>query len=326
MAESPAEHRPPKRTRTEDANAGPISRSKKIWFDDGNLIVQAEQTQFRVHKGVLAKHSIFFRDLKDVPQPDTTDALVDGCPVVVLQDEAEAVEYMLVVIYDTAYAGRFRTLKELSWALQMGHKYLIPALFNNAAERLQVYFPCTLKNWPSAVDQLELREDEDRFDCIIYELYNIVKRVGLHRSLPALCFHYTDLRTLEDIARPKDSKGRMALEAEDRITLLLGRARILHAQMDYSLQWLRSSWDNPQCSTRKVCRQARCDELEKCLKYGSIVLEEWSTFSGVRKLCSSCEEKSKAVHDDGRRRFWDDLPAFFDLRPWNELTDFKMGD
>ena len=108
MAERSADSRPGKRARTVDANPALIKRSEKIWFDDGNLVVQAEQTQFRVHKGVLAKHSIFFRDLKDVPQPDTTDASVDGCPVVVLQDEAEAVEYMLVVIYDTYVSSSYR--------------------------------------------------------------------------------------------------------------------------------------------------------------------------------------------------------------------------
>ncbi|KAL1677260.1 hypothetical protein EV122DRAFT_291298 [Schizophyllum commune] len=290
MAERSADSRPGKRARTEDANPGPIKRSEKIWFDDGNLVVQAEQTQFRVHKGVLAKHSIFFRDLKDVPQPDTADTSVDGCPVVVLQDEAEAVEYMLVVIYDTAYAGRFRTLKELSWALQMGHKYLVPALFNNAAERLQVYFPCALKDWHSGVDELELHEYEAYYDCVIFEFYDVVKRVGLHRSLPALCFHYTDLCTL--VSFSARYCGRMALKAEDRITLLMGRARILRAQTDYSLQWLGSSWNNPQCQTRKACRQAR------------FVLEGWETFSCVSKLCLSCQDKCKEAHDEGRRRFW----------------------
>ena len=78
----------------------------------------------------------------------------------------------------------------------MGHKYLVPALFNDAAERLQVYFPCALKDWHSALDELELHEDEDDFDCVSFELYDVVKRVGLHRSLPALCFYYIDLCTL----------------------------------------------------------------------------------------------------------------------------------
>ena len=131
----------------------------------------------------------------------------------------------------------------------------------------------------------------------------------------------------EEIARPKDLKGRIAIEAEDRITLLMGRAKILRAQMGYSLQWLRSSWNNPQCQTLEACRQARYNERERSLaKYDTIVLEGWNTFSCVPKLCLSCQDKCKEAHNEGMRRFWDDLPAFFDLKPWSELTDFFMGD
>ncbi|KAJ7039025.1 hypothetical protein C8F04DRAFT_1086858 [Mycena alexandri] len=58
--------RPPtKRQRTEDA---PVNRSE-IWHNDGSVVLQAENTQFRVHQSVLAMHSQFFRGIQGLPQP-----------------------------------------------------------------------------------------------------------------------------------------------------------------------------------------------------------------------------------------------------------------
>ncbi|KAJ7167231.1 hypothetical protein C8R43DRAFT_984555 [Mycena crocata] len=55
-------------------------RSTDVWFDDGTVILQAEQTLFRVYRGVLAAQSTIFRDMFSISQPDahcrkhTTDA------------------------------------------------------------------------------------------------------------------------------------------------------------------------------------------------------------------------------------------------------------
>ncbi|KAL1691990.1 hypothetical protein GGG16DRAFT_124376 [Schizophyllum commune] len=324
MAERSADSRPGKRARTEDANPGSIKRSEKIWFDDGNLVVQAEQTQFRVHKSVLAKHSLFFRDLKDLPQPDTPEASVDGCPVVELQDEALAVSFMLFVIYDTAYAERYDQLEELLLALRMGHKYLVPALFNDAAERLRVYFPTTLEEWDSEDIAIWDRAAEEGFHSTMLELYNVVKRVGHDRSLPVLCLSLLLIYELDSLAAS-------VLDAEDRVMLLLARAKILGTQQTYSLRWMRSDWLNPQCQAPEECAKARCfaraehlAQIQPAL-FSYYVLDGWGTFSAYTPyLCPPCQEKSESVHNKGRRKFWEDLPSFFGLAPWNELKDFTI--
>ncbi|KAL1718716.1 hypothetical protein EV715DRAFT_200573 [Schizophyllum commune] len=333
MAERSAESRPGKRARTEDANPGPIKRSEKIWFDDGNLVVQAEQTQFRVHKSVLAKHSLFFRDLKDLPQPDTPEASVDGCPVVELQDEALAVSFMLFVIYDTAYAEHYGRLKELLLALRMGHKYLVPALFNDAAERLRVYFPTTLEEWDSEDFAIWAHAGEEGFHSTMLELYNVVKRVGHDRSLPMLCLFLLMTFGLVSIPTSPKHSGRLALDAEDRVMLLLGRAKILGTQQTYSLRWMRSDWVNPQCQARKECAKARVSGCVAHLApaepqlalFNSFVLHGWGDFSlYTQRMCPSCQEKSESVHNKGRRKFWEDLPSFFGLSPWGELKNFTI--
>lgn len=65
-----------------------ISRSADFWFDDGNLVLQVETTQFRIHRGLICANSFVFRDMHTLSQPEDGNS-VDGCPVVQLQGDTE---------------------------------------------------------------------------------------------------------------------------------------------------------------------------------------------------------------------------------------------
>lgn len=96
---------PAKRKRAEDPRKdstletpGVPARSS-LWYFDGNIVLQAEGTQWKVYKGVLARSSPIFQDMFSLPQPPSMDTeMVDGCPVVQLSDSAEEVEYVLQAI------------------------------------------------------------------------------------------------------------------------------------------------------------------------------------------------------------------------------------
>jgi hypothetical protein len=85
---------PAKRQRTEDE---PITRSQ-IWNSDGSVVLQAANTQFRVHWSVLARNSSVFRDMQGVPQPADQPG-VEGCPIVELSDDTDDVGYLLMALY-----------------------------------------------------------------------------------------------------------------------------------------------------------------------------------------------------------------------------------
>lgn len=81
-----------------EGESTPAIRSEEVWFDDGNLVIQAENTQFKIHRGILAKHSPVFADLFKVPHP-ADEPTVDGCPVVELHDCADDLKHMLLALY-----------------------------------------------------------------------------------------------------------------------------------------------------------------------------------------------------------------------------------
>lgn len=71
-----------------------------VWYDDGNVVLQAQNAQFKIHKSILVHSSAVFRDMLSLPQPPLEDTyVVDGCPVVHLSDSAEEVRYILQAIF-----------------------------------------------------------------------------------------------------------------------------------------------------------------------------------------------------------------------------------
>lgn len=71
-------------------------KRSSVWFEDGNVVLQAENTQFRVYRGILCASSSIFKDMFSIPQPPLSkERLVEGCPVVYLPDSAIDVQYVL---------------------------------------------------------------------------------------------------------------------------------------------------------------------------------------------------------------------------------------
>ena len=72
-----------------------VEKDPRFWFDDGNVILAAQRTAFRVHKSIISQHSVVFRDIFTSPLP-----LYDGCPVVRVTDTGFDLRELLRVVYD----------------------------------------------------------------------------------------------------------------------------------------------------------------------------------------------------------------------------------
>lgn len=76
----------------------PTTHSPQFWFDDGNIILQSENVQFRIHRSVLSMHSNVMKDCFSYPQPSDGPA-VKGCPVVHVSDSAQDIENLCSLLY-----------------------------------------------------------------------------------------------------------------------------------------------------------------------------------------------------------------------------------
>lgn len=71
------------------------------WFEDGNLILQADgNVSFRIHRGVLARQSEVFKDMLALPRPSALTPNGDECETVRMYDMPVELSNLLVAIYD----------------------------------------------------------------------------------------------------------------------------------------------------------------------------------------------------------------------------------
>ena len=95
--------RPPVERKEDDGetNLNPqvtVIRSSKFWFEDGNVVLQAEHTQFRLHRSVLSMHCPIFQDMFACSLPENGPT-VDGCPLIDLSETLEDVKNFVKILY-----------------------------------------------------------------------------------------------------------------------------------------------------------------------------------------------------------------------------------
>ena len=72
-------------------------RDHEIWYNDGNVVILAEDIAFRVYQGILSSVSPLFADLFSLPQPDGLE-MIDGCPVVHMSDSPTDLRHFLSIV------------------------------------------------------------------------------------------------------------------------------------------------------------------------------------------------------------------------------------
>ncbi|KAJ7502966.1 hypothetical protein B0H11DRAFT_1987207 [Mycena galericulata] len=309
---------PAKRQRTENA---PITRSE-IWHDDGSIVLQAENTQFRVHWGVLSLNSSFFRDMKGLPQPPDQPN-VDGCPIVELSDTEEDVQYLLKALYSPT----FMTQKALPFPavaalIRLGRKYDFRELLESAVERITLENPTTLEEYgaltPVGVEYRATRIVH--YSGLLTDILTVARENNILSALP--CAYY---RLLMKYPRAEILDGlHGTLASIDARKCVLGREKLAQAQWQTgnTLEWLKlDSVEYVRCASPQRCGSYRSKRRDSFLTRGFIApfdLPPPTTHGG---LCEMCWQHIKESMIAGRKKMWDELPGFLDLPAWSELKN-----
>ncbi|PPR01139.1 hypothetical protein CVT26_016040 [Gymnopilus dilepis] len=129
----------------------------KPWFEDGNIVLltQEDPTAFRVHRGVLSRHSEVFNDMFGLPQaavPDTE--LFEGCQVVWMYDRPLDLSNLVKVIYDGHDFANdsAEAFFKLCGVLRLATKYFIGQTRRQAIQSLLKVWPSTLKGHDEMVE------------------------------------------------------------------------------------------------------------------------------------------------------------------------------
>ncbi|KAJ6593488.1 hypothetical protein B0H19DRAFT_919873 [Mycena capillaripes] len=314
---------PAKRPRTEDA----ITRSD-IWYNDGSVILQAENTQFRVHWSVLALHSSFFREMQGLPQPADQPS-IDGCPIVELQDAIVDVEHLLKVLYHpTLLLQKALPFPVVAALIRLGRKYDFHDLFDTAVERLKFENPTTLKEYDALLVPGTSHYKPTRilhYPGVLFDMLTVARENNIRSVLPCAyyraCSDFSQKCFFDGLRRGDATSASLA--PLDQRRCVVGSESLIKVQghPGYTFGWL-CSWDDENCTDFLKCARVHT----KALRQYHASLSVWALTPstpghGHGQLCASCQQQRQELFVAGREKVWEELPGFFELPPWSELTN-----
>ncbi|KAF7297747.1 BTB domain-containing protein [Mycena kentingensis (nom. inval.)] len=326
--------RPPKRPREEQEHRpeSPILRSPDYWFEDGSIVLQAQSTQFRVAKTMLAIHSAIFRDMLALPNP-LNEPRVEGCPVVVLPDDRAADwKYLLDAMYSKVWLwdpeDEYPTLSQLAGVLRLSRKYDMPTFTQRAVSRLKTAFPSTL----SKFDELTKTNGRIQFPGNLthfqfrVEIVNLAREMGLFSVLPSAFYELAIASSEEGVGLLSDDLFK--LHPADQVTCLRGRVRLVASLRDGPGKWMDPRNKLVPCAS--CTTSAGCSDAIETHPYSKLVLQAAEPallldgYPRKIKLCRACEITTKGIHKSAREKIWERLPSYFELPPWEELLRMDL--
>ncbi|KAF6741453.1 hypothetical protein DFP72DRAFT_944073 [Ephemerocybe angulata] len=318
---------------TADGDQIAVTRSD-IWFDDGSLVIQAENTQFKVHKGVLTRHSSVFADVFAMPHPEG-EPTIEGCPVLQLQDSAEDINNFLLALYDRcSHTKDAIPLAVIAAMIRMGKKYDVPTLRDEGFARLNWEFPNTLESWDiQEADESYTRITDNsspRNHSVLFGTVELAHQCDIKTVLPTAyynCCH--DLDGLLYGYELDDGTRSKPLSHDIQRICVMGREKLLDAQGEAYAEWVDCVGGTMAgCVTPQSCKAIGANLQYDLWRPKPIVrgLDRWSEFSAdmeLSGLCGPCTEYGKQWYKVGREGIWRVLPSFFGLPPWDELKNFE---
>ncbi|KAF7323497.1 ABC transporter protein [Mycena chlorophos] len=321
------------------------TRSSDLWFSDGNIVLQAGNTQFKVFQGILAVRSPIFRDMLAMPQAADVE-LVEGCPLVHMPDEeADAVAFLNAIYHPSSFPSypNPTTLDTILGCLSLAHKYEVDDLRRRALVHLSSGFPSSLK-W---LDTISTTKSEEmpfpwrrtwdpamkNSSVALLRLIRVANVVGAVWILPITFLQLSatsDPLTILDDLTAVDVLGPLR---EFRIRF---NSMLLAADQRTTIAF-SDPVDVAGCTNPPGCRRARLlsiNELQtrmgvprvarvaplRLMGHAQSILER-KVNSG--DLCSPCGEALRVAQRERFESFWNSLPGLWNLPTWPELEVMK---
>ncbi|KAJ7456117.1 hypothetical protein FB451DRAFT_1512487 [Mycena latifolia] len=308
-----------------------LTRAEGLWFEDCGLIIQAQDTLFRVSRDFLAARSPVFGDMLSLPPPNDAE-MMEGCPFVHLPDSAADITAFLKALLYSEFFEPFpapTSFEIIASVLRMSHKYEIDVLRKRALIHLSSIHPTTLGEWESTY-----YESWPWFPDSDYKFLDVVllaRQTSASWILPTafyrICAHVGEDSIINGYSslelRPVD---KLACMAAIRYLETTGAKKILDFLVK-PLQTRECSSLNPElCSGSRVKTRFAAENWRDYDLGGPALLpldlwevDDWSRLT----VCDACLSAMKGAHAAAKEALWDKLPELFNLPNWAELERMK---
>ncbi|KAJ4481977.1 hypothetical protein J3R30DRAFT_3656143 [Lentinula aciculospora] len=345
------------------------------WFEDGNIIlVPREETGsckpsekppvgFRVHRGVLSRHSEILRDMFEFPQPDAISdsddgaSRYEGCQVIVMHDIPIELSNLVKALYDgvTFHNRSADDFFDLVGILRLSTKYFITHLRTQAIKYLTQTWCYDLKGHDTMLDlairtpQLSYSLDPDTPSIKLSYPYihpihvlNLARSTNVRIVVPS-ALYFLSLYPLADLLRadhPKlqvshPSKPSSSLQPSDLVNYTLMFQRRIDGILEFINTVVGQRVSSSACTngTGRACTR-NFQRLSTRLATAWVVRTGPFNFIGqamtqvsqdTESFCAACRERFARDVGAYRERFWEELPGVCGLPPWNVMREEELS-
>lgn len=314
------------------------------WFEDGNVVLHAEnhEAAFKVHRGLLSRHSEIFQSMFDIPQPPTHDG-AEYCPVVQMYDSAWDLSNLIRALYDGV---KFRTrgygdFLYVASILRMATKYFVGNLRREAIKHLLTVWPNDLQGHDTMIEQaLKAPNAENMTYPYVHPLHvlNLARETNARVILPSVMYYLTlyPLKSILAGDHPKltqygDHPGKPSsqLSATD-----LTQYTLMHQwRIDALVRFIKMFQGRPCCTANNMrgCEKSfwkLSGRLGRAWiqRTGPIhyILQGLDEVEREVNICPACRQSISVDFRTLRQELWDELPSVLELPPWISLMEYDL--
>ncbi|KAJ7184445.1 hypothetical protein C8R46DRAFT_1064092 [Mycena filopes] len=302
-----------------------------LWFEDGNVVIQAEDYQFCLFKSFLTTRSPIFNDTFSIPQPEDAER-INGCPVLRIHDSATDAAHFFKAIFDSETflpPPAATSFEKVAAILRLSTKYDVAYLRRRALAHLSSGYPTTLAEWRS--DDPNSGATFPVLPSDALATINLAREAACPWVLPTALYDYCKFTGPGEIFGGTLQDGvLLALCAADKQLCLEAREAQREASKDLEAAFLAAPLPE-DCGAGDGggadggCLGSRLVWLRYLnkLRQDGFWLdpteewEHWDVFGG--HVCTPCLRACERKYEDTREAVWLSIPAMFKLPGWPEL-------
>lgn len=303
------------------------TRDPELWFDDGNLVIQVTPRLFRLHRGVLALSSNFFRDMVAFPRAAEEDTY-DDVPLVVLRDDdARDAAHFFKALYMPTYfppPPARTTFEALEGVLRMAHKYDAPVLRRCALQHLARPFSselCEVHLDMTRYYDLDLRSNWKVAE--LKAITSLAQEVHAIWLFP-MVYHETLQHPANALDAPEVWLGRQRRFQHNEHVACFAGCEILRKEFPLDVfASTKIGCGQPVCLKYRLASINQDDMrnfMEIPLTYFTPWMENDDNFGDI---CDACMDAMRDAYNSWLKDVWQRLPSIFNLPDWDELSALK---
>ncbi|GJE99746.1 hypothetical protein PsYK624_160170 [Phanerochaete sordida] len=316
------------------------TRHEELWFEDGNVIVIAHDLAFKLHAGVLKRHSSVFRAALDEKQAGQQEVF-EGCRVLRVTDKTDDLVELLYVLYDGGSRGFFDWRKPVEFSdlrriTLIAIKYNVQHVIKETIARLEVPFPVS---FDSARVESSAYIGARAGYPVLCAPDDCIGAVALARAINAthppafivMALYQCSQQTPEGLFEPVQYDGeRVPLPRDDLVTCVSAPDRLLEASRKVKAPVL-DMLERPHCAsmtchaslTGLVCDWVRDGKLPDFAPLNACegLFQKHAQKYPECRLCDGCAATLMDAIDERRREVFDELGKIFNVPGWPVQTD-----